>query len=330
MKFSAVNVAGKGDSINSAFLLDTTKVIDQTQKINEQMLQQRTSVSQKLEKQNQKEYDDYIKKEEQKTQKEQQETTKRQALEQKESQNYEEFWIKALNVREQKIEEFQRKAEILAQKTRTKYGTNAEPFVQDFLSGASNLSNFGDISKESKRLKDNLDLGIASIQNSKKEIYDWGQMLEVATKKVAVWAASTTLIYGTLHFFQNGAQFVKELNDNLTQISTATNKSQEEVLKLGSAYQKLGQELGATTKEVSAGALEFYRQGLNDSQVLERLKLTTEYAKISGLDFKKSAELLTATTNSMNVSVGKAADVFTYLGDATATGKIVPPIRAIA
>ena len=66
-------------------------------------------------------------------------------------------------------------------------------------------------------------------------------------------------------------------------------------------------------------ALEFYRQGLNDDQVITRLKTTTEYAKISGLAFQQSADLLTAASTGMKVDIGQVADVFTLLGDKTAT-----------
>jgi hypothetical protein len=53
---------------------------------------------------------------------------------------------------------------------------------------------------------------------------------------------------------------------------------------------------------------------------MKRTRIATEYAKISNLDFKTSAEILTATTNSMNVSIEHASDVFSFLGDATASG----------
>jgi hypothetical protein len=140
------------------------------------------------------------------------------------------------------------------------------------------------------------------------------KQLEVAISRIPVWMVGMTAFYQSLHFFTEGVKYVNELNGALTQISTATNKSQADVAELGKTFQKTAMEIGVTTKDLTAGALEFYRQGLGDKDVLDRLKTTTEYAKISGLDFKQSAELLTASTNSMNVDIHHVADSFTYLG----------------
>jgi hypothetical protein len=339
MKFSSINVAGNGDSINSAFLLDSTKVIDQTQKITEQQLQQRTATNQKIEAINEKEYQNYLKNEEKKTQKAEQEAQKRANAEQRYAEQYEKWWINALDAQEQKqsqsqakLEALQSKAKLNVQLVQTKFGDKVNAnWIDNYISGVNTLtSKTPNLEREFQKLTNTFNTQVASLKNTSNEVYNFGQMLEIAAKKMVVWSAVSTGLFQTWHFITDGIKYVNELNNTLTQISTATNKSQADVLKLGEAYQQLGQQLGATTKEVAAGALEFYRQGLGDVEVIERLKTTTEYAKISGLDFKKSAELLTATTNSMNVSIGKAADVFTYLGDATATGKFVPPMRVIA
>ncbi|MEC0210242.1 phage tail tape measure protein [Paenibacillus ehimensis] len=148
---------------------------------------------------------------------------------------------------------------------------------------------------------------------------NFGEALSTAFQKFPVWLISGTVFMQSIHFFTEGIKYVNELNANLTQIGTAVNYNQEKLASLGKQFQQLGQEISATTKDVSAAALEFYRQGLGDEQVLNRLKLTTQYAKISGLEFTQSAELLTAASNSMHQDITKVADVFTYLGDATAT-----------
>lgn len=51
-----------------------------------------------------------------------------------------------------------------------------------------------------------------------------------------------------------------------------------------------------------------------------RLEETIKYAKISGLEFQTAAELVTAATNSMDLSADRVVDVFAYLGDASASG----------
>ena len=107
----------------------------------------------------------------------------------------------------------------------------------------------------------------------------------------------------------------------LTEIGMVTNQTREQTASLAKEYNNLAKEMKVTTSEIISGAVEFYRQGLSQEEVMERLKTTTMYSKVANVDFKESAELLTATVNSMGISIEKAADVFLFLGDATATNR---------
>jgi TP901 family phage tail tape measure protein len=122
------------------------------------------------------------------------------------------------------------------------------------------------------------------------------------------------------NFFQKGIEYVNELNKSLTEIAIVTGQNQQQVSKLGEEYNKLAIQLGVTTQDVAKASAEFYRQGLSQEEVMKRVQVATEYAKISSLDFNQAAEILTATTNSMGVDIEHAADVFSLLGDKTATG----------
>ena len=78
--------------------------------------------------------------------------------------------------------------------------------------------------------------------------------------------------------------------------------------------------MNVASTEIATAAVEFWRQGLPEDEVNSRLRSTIQYAKISGLEFEEAAELITAATNTMEISAGRAADVFAYLGDASASG----------
>ena len=78
--------------------------------------------------------------------------------------------------------------------------------------------------------------------------------------------------------------------------------------------------MNVASTEIATAAVEFWRQGLPEDEVNSRLKSTIQYAKISGLKFDEAAELITAATNTMEISAKRAADVFAYLGDASASG----------
>lgn len=146
------------------------------------------------------------------------------------------------------------------------------------------------------------------------------EQLKVAMSRIPIWMVGMTAFYGTLHFFQNGVSYVNEFNKALTQLSIVFNESQNEVKKYIGQFQDLGMQMGISTKEIAEGAVEFARQGLKGAEMIDRMETAVKYAKISNLDFNTSAKVLTATVNSMGVSADRASDVFSYLGDATATG----------
>jgi len=59
---------------------------------------------------------------------------------------------------------------------------------------------------------------------------------------------------------------------------------------------------------------------LNESEVNARLSATTQYAKISAMEFDDAAEVITAAVNTMEISAQRVVDVFAYLGDKSASG----------
>lgn len=78
--------------------------------------------------------------------------------------------------------------------------------------------------------------------------------------------------------------------------------------------------MSVSATEIATAAVEFWRQGLSEDEVDRRLVATTQYAKISAMEFDEAAELITAATNTMEISAQRVVDVFAYLGDASASG----------
>ena len=78
--------------------------------------------------------------------------------------------------------------------------------------------------------------------------------------------------------------------------------------------------MSVSATEVAKAAVEFWRQGLGEDETEKRLKASIQYAKISAMEFDEAAELITAATNTMEVSAQHVADIFAYMGDASASG----------
>lgn len=140
------------------------------------------------------------------------------------------------------------------------------------------------------------------------------------TKQVERWLATMVIMRGLKEIWNDAVKYARTYYDQMNEIRIVTKMNQDEADELGDSYRRLAQEMSVTSTEVAKAAVEFWRQGLNKQQVEERLRYTTVYAKISALDFETAAELMTAATNSMGMSADRVADVWAYLGDASASG----------
>lgn len=119
--------------------------------------------------------------------------------------------------------------------------------------------------------------------------------------------------------FKEAVQYSTAFYDKLNEIRIVTGKTEQQASELGDRFRNMAQDLNVSSSDLIEGAITYYRQGLNDDQVEERLRYTTMYAKNANIDFASAAEYITAVTNSLGVSAQKVADVFLYLGDNAAT-----------
>lgn len=197
--------------------------------------------------------------------------------------------------------------------------------VADFTSELNKLGTSG--AKSTKELGvqfDTLRTNVLKTSNEFKNVnkdgYSFIQMVELAGKKIAIWGISTSLVYGSLRQLKDGVVYITELDNALNEIRIVTGKTQEQVTQLAKSYNVLAKEMSVTTKEISSEAANLFRQGLDSSQVEERMKAIIQYAKISSISLQESDKIITATANATGESVEKIIDIFAMLGDSTASG----------
>lgn len=124
-----------------------------------------------------------------------------------------------------------------------------------------------------------------------------------AIGKIAMWAVATTAIYGSLRQLEQGVQYVKDLNKELTNTQIVTGYSDNQIKSLASDYNNLATELGATTLEVAKGALEWQRQGKSVEETKELLRASVMMAKLANMDQAQSTEYLTSIINGYKLSL---------------------------
>jgi len=155
----------------------------------------------------------------------------------------------------------------------------------------------------------------ASYKNTAKDGYSFTTMLDVAIKKVAVWMIATQAVYGSLKKIEEGTQYIKDLNKELTNVQVVTGMTAEEVKRLSFEYNDLAKEMGATTLQVAQGSLEWFRQGKTIEETSELMRSTLMLSKLGNLEAADATEKLTSTLNGFKLEAEDASLVIDKIID---------------
>jgi len=153
----------------------------------------------------------------------------------------------------------------------------------------------------------------------KGEVQQTNQLAE----RLVSMLGTMVIIRGLREMWSAAQEYAKQYYDQLNEIQVVTMKSQGDIANLTTKYRQMASDLSVTSREIASAATTFYRQGLSDNEVDQRLRYTTQYAKIAAMDFEEAANLITATSNSMKDQIQgdiqRVTDVFIYLGDNAGT-----------
>lgn len=122
-------------------------------------------------------------------------------------------------------------------------------------------------------------------------------------------------IMGLRKLWSSATEYAKEYYDLINEIRMVTGKTESDGANLEERYRSLAKELKASSTEIATAAVTYYRQGLDDDAVQERLLATTKYAKIAGVEFDAAADIITSSVNTMGITAEHASDVFIALGN---------------
>lgn len=143
-----------------------------------------------------------------------------------------------------------------------------------------------------------------------------------AVTKIALWGVATGLLYGSLKKIQEGVQYIKDLNQEMTNIGLVTNQTTEQLSGTALEFNDKAKELGVTTLSVAQGYTEWARQGRTAADSMTLLTNSTKLAALGDLDAADATTKLTAAINAYGISVEdsiKVVDTITALDQAFAT-----------
>ncbi|MFB5759113.1 phage tail tape measure protein [Paenibacillus medicaginis] len=204
---------------------------------------------------------------------------------------------------------------------KSKFSDNREGLasLNELENRLQSIKNRGDFKSPLSDLNNDIKRTISGLNEASKSSQTFGSSLKAAFNSFPIWMITGTAYMAMTNFFTDGVRYVNDLNKELTQLSIVYMEGQDQLGKYVDKFHDLGKEMSITTLELSRGASEFARQGLSQEETFNRMETAVKYAKISNIDFSTSAKILTATVNSMDVDINRAADSFAYLGDATAS-----------
>ena len=109
--------------------------------------------------------------------------------------------------------------------------------------------------------------------------------------------------------FSDAIETIKELNYHMTNVQMVAMTSNEETAELANSYSKLAKQLGATTKEIAEGSVEWLRQGKTLEEVESLMEATMTMSKVGAISAAEATEYLTSTLNGYKMSAQDAMDV---------------------
>lgn len=141
-------------------------------------------------------------------------------------------------------------------------------------------------------------------------------------KNTFTWQVSSSALNAFTGAISNAYGYAKNLNKSLNDIRIVTGYSADKMAQFAKEANKAARELSATTQEYTKASLIYYQQGLNESEVAERTKITVQMAKVAGDSASEVSQQLTAVWNNFakgGQDLTKFADSMTALGAATAS-----------
>lgn len=155
----------------------------------------------------------------------------------------------------------------------------------------------------------NWQLNKAAVTENTSVLGEFGQALETSFKYTLTYGLAVQTIFGTFQSIKDGVQYVKDLNDAMTQTRMITGQTSDQVTKLYGNYQQMASQLGVTTLEVSKASDTWLRQGKSAQDAAQLTQATIEMSKLAATDQTTAAENLTAIMNGFKMQAGDATSV---------------------
>ena len=140
---------------------------------------------------------------------------------------------------------------------------------------------------------------LAEAQSTIKEIF----------AQFGITFSAATLVRGFQDLVREAFNFYKALDSALNEIYVVSNLTINEVNKLQTSFVDMAKTTGMSIDDITRSATLFFQQGLNTEEAMTMTKVTSEFAKVAGIDATSAADKLTAAVNGYCLAAEDAARV---------------------
>jgi TP901 family phage tail tape measure protein len=140
-----------------------------------------------------------------------------------------------------------------------------------------------------------------------------GQMLISTIAHYAMYMVAMRLWRGVANSISDCVNYTKDLNQAMTNIRVVTMDTREATEALLEDYNKMGQELGASTTDIAEGAVDWLRQGYSQGETTELVKDSTILSRLALLDNAEATEYLTSALKGYKLEAQDAIGVIDQL-----------------
>lgn len=175
------------------------------------------------------------------------------------------------------------------------------------------LTDVDNINKDLKQAGDELlpkfEAGLnKGVQNAEQLAKASSTIREIFAQFGIVWSAGT-IVKGFQDLARSAFDFYKSLDSALNEIYVVSSLSIDQVNKLQNSFINMAKNTGMSIDDVTKSAVLFYQQGLNTDEVLEMTRVTSQFAKVAGIDATDAADKLTAAVNGYCLAAENASEV---------------------
>lgn len=202
---------------------------------------------------------------------------------------------------------------------------------ESVISPAANKTNMA-VATQIEQLSKNLDMvvdeqipqfeqGLSDSEEEAERLAQASNTIREIFAQFGIVFSAATIVRAFQDLAKSAFNFYRSLDSALNEIYVVSNLTSEAVNGLKSNFINMAKETGMAIDDVTKSAVLFYQQGLNTDEVLTMTEVTSQFAKVAGIDATDAADKLTAAVNGYCLAAEDAslvADKFNKVAAASA------------